>query len=196
MANLELTRKNMEDNGFKTLYFETGAEAAQYVSSTVDGATVGFGGTMTARDIGLYEMLTPHNKTIWHWKGDDHKEAVFCDVYITSANAIAETGEIFNLDGNCNRVATAMYGHKKVIYLVSVNKITADFDSALFRTRHVAGPLRAQSMGRKTPCAEKADKCYNCKSPERICRGLSVMLYPSSSVGETEIIFIGEKLGL
>ncbi len=196
MANLELTRKNMEDKGYKTRYFATGAEAAQYVNSTVDGKSVGFGGTMTARDIGLYELLTPHNKTIWHWQGDDHRDAAFCDVYITSANALAETGEIFNLDGNCNRVATAMYGHEKVIYLVGINKITPDYESAMFRTRNVAGPLRAQSMGRKTPCAEKADKCYDCKSPERICRGLTVMLYPSASVGETEVIFIGESLGL
>lgn len=196
MANIELLRKNLEDKGFTTQYFQTGAEAATYVDSQVDGMSVGFGGTMTARDIGLYELLDSHNKTIWHWKGDDHKDAMFCDVYITSANAISETGEIFNIDGNCNRVAAAMYGHKKVIYLVSVHKITPDFDSAMFRTRHVAGPLRAQSMGRKTPCAAKADKCYDCKSPERICRGLTVMLFPSSTVEETEIILIEEKLGL
>ncbi len=196
MANIQLTRKNFEEKGYKTQYFETGAEAAQYVNSQVDGMSVGFGGTMTARDIGLYELLESHNKTVWHWKGGDHHDAALTDVYITSANGISETGEIVNIDGTGNRIAAAVYGHKKVYYLVSVHKITPDLDSAIYRARNVAGPLRAQSMGRKTPCAEKADKCYNCKSPDRICRGVSVLLYPTTGVDEMEIVFIGETLGM
>ena len=196
MANIELLRKNLEGRGFGSQYFETGAEAAAYLNGAIDGVSVGIGGTMTVRDIGLYEMLVPHNNVIWHWQGDNHQDAVLSDVYITSVNAVAETGELINIDGAGNRVATSIYGHKKVYFVIGINKIEPDFEKAMFRARNVAGPLRAQSMNRKTPCALKADKCYDCKSPERICNTLNVLMGRTSSVDEMEVVIIGETLGL
>ena len=107
---------------------------------------------------------------------------------------ISETGEIVNIDGNGNRVSSTLYGHQKVYFLVGVNKVAPDFEAALWRARNVAAPKRAQSMGCRTPCAAKADRCYDCKSPERICRGLVVLWKPMMGM-EAEVVLVDEDLG-
>ena len=117
------------------------------------------------------------------------------DVYLTSVNALAQTGEIVNIDGVGNRVAATLFGHQKVYYLVGRNKLTEDEAQAVWRARNVAAPQRAQQMGAKTPCAEKADRCYDCKSPGRICRGLVTLWGPMLGM-EAEVLLIDEELGL
>ena len=89
-----------------------------------------------------------------------------------------------------------LYGHQKVYFLVGVNKVAPDFEAALWRARNVAAPKRAQSMGCRTPCAAKADRCYDCKSPERICRGLAVLWARPNATEEMEVVLIGEALGM
>ena len=94
--------------------------------------------------------------------------------YITSVNGLAETGELINIDGTGNRVSSTLYGHKKVYFVVGRNKLAPTYDEALWRARNIAGPKNAQRLNRKTPCAVSGDRCYDCKSPERICRALVV----------------------
>ena len=161
MADLEKLRANLEARGFRTTYFPTADEAAAYLDGQIDGKTVGIGGSMTVKEMGLYPRLAAHNQVVWHWEGGALRDAVLTDVYITSANALAETGEIVNIDGNGNRVSSTLYGHQKVYFLVGVNKVAPDFEAALWRARNVAAPKRAQSMGCRTPCAAKADRCYD-----------------------------------
>ena len=189
-------KKNFEDHRFLTSYFETREEAAAYLKEKIRGERVGFGGSMTCQEMGLYELLKENNQVVWHWEGGALKDAVLTDVYITSANALAETGEIVNIDGNGNRVSSTLYGHQKVYFLVGVNKVAPDFEAALWRARNVAAPKRAQSMGCRTPCAAKADRCYDCKSPERICRGLAVLWARPNATEEMEVVLIGEALGM
>ncbi|MBE5853297.1 MAG: lactate utilization protein, partial [Lachnospiraceae bacterium] len=65
---------------------------------------------------------------------------------------------------------------------------------ALWRARNIASPLNAKRLNRKTPCALKADKCYDCNSPERICRGLAVLWERPMST-DVEVILVEENLG-
>ena len=77
---------------------------------------MGIGGSSTVQDIGLYEKLESHNAVFWHWKQDAavaRKEAMNADIYLTSANALAETGEMVNIDGVGNRISATLFGHKK-----------------------------------------------------------------------------------
>ena len=111
-----------------------------------------------------------------------------------SANALAETGEIINIDGAGNRVSSTLFGHKKVYFVIGKNKLAPTYDEALWRARNVASPIRAQQMNKKTPCAVKADRCYNCKSPDRICRGLVVLWGPMMGM-EAEVLLVDEDLG-
>lgn len=117
-------------------------------------------------------------------------------VYLTSANGVAETGEIINIDGTGNRIAAAQYGREKVYIIIGVNKIAPDFESALWRARNIAAPLNAKRLDRKTPCALSSEmKCYDCDSPERICRGLSVFYRKLNGVKDCEVVIINEELG-
>lgn len=196
MADMERVRKNLEERGFQTSCFTTAKEAADYLDAQIDGATVGIGGSMTIQAMGLSERLSKHNEVIWHWEGGELRRAMLADVYLTSVNGLAETGEIVNIDGNCNRVAASMFGPKRVYYVVGINKIAPDFEKALWRARNVAAPKNAQRLGKKTPCAVKADRCYDCKSPEGICRGLSVLWRKPTGFEQAEVVLIEEELGM
>ena len=193
----ETVKKNLEARGFSVSTFSTAAEAAAYLDSAIDGTTVGIGGSMTGQQMGLHEKLAAHNEVHWHWTDgpEARAKAAHADVYITSANGLTENGEIINIDGAGNRVASTLYGHKRVYFIIGRNKLAPTYDEALWRARNIAAPKNAQRLGKKTPCAVKGDRCYDCKSPDRICRGLVVLWGPSMGV-ETEIVLVDEDLGL
>ena len=199
MAFEEL-KKRLEANGYTVSVFSTGAEAADYLDREIDGKTVGIGGSMTIAQLGLSDRLAAHNTLHSHWHtGDNAEEAIrqamTTDTYLLSANAIAEdTGEILNIDGTGNRVSSSLFGHKKVYFVAGKNKISPDYESALFRLRNVVAPKNAQRLGRNTPCAANADKCYNCNSPERICNA-RVVFYKKIRSMDAEVILIDEELG-
>ena len=181
--------------------FDTGAEAADYLAGAIQNTTVGFGGSMTLQELGLYEKLREKNEVFWHWQvpagqtqNDVRAAARNAAVYLSSANGLAETGEIINIDGNGNRVAETLYGHQKVYIIVGRNKLAPDYDGALWRARNIAAPKNAHRMNKKTPCGERGDRCYNCKSPERICRGLTVLWKKPMSC-PYEVVLINEDLG-
>lgn len=197
----ELTISNLRKRGFSVAYFDTAAEAADYLDRSIDGKTVGVGGSVTLQEMGLYDKLSTHNRMFWHWYApqnvpmqETHRMAATAQVYLSSANAIAATGEILNIDGTGNRVASTLYGHEKLYIVAGENKIAENYDAALWRARNIASPKNAQRLAKKTPCAQKGDKCYDCSSPERICRGLVVLWEPMLSM-ETEVILVGESLG-
>lgn len=151
---------------------------------------------MTLQALGLYERLGEDNTVYWHWKvpgAETLRAAALADVYLSSANAISEDGEIFNIDGNGNRLAGTLYGHKKVFILAGVNKIAPDFDSALARARNVAAVKNCARFGKKTPC-QVDGKCHDCRSAERICHALAVLWGPMGGM-ETEVILIDEESG-
>ena len=180
--------------GYTVQYFDTAAQAVDYLDQQIDGQTVGIGGSVTIRDMNLYPRLASHNQMAWHWEGSTLSEAASTQVYISSVNALAETGEIINIDGHGNRVASTIYGHKIVHLAVASNKIAPDYDAALWRARNVASPKNAQRLNKNTPCALKGDRCYNCKSPDRICRAMSVFWCKPTSAA-MEIILVGEEMG-
>lgn len=195
----EALRKQLENNGFQVSVFATAEEAAAYLNREIDNTTVGCGGSMTLKEMGLYDSLGAHNTLYYHGISDDPKgtmqKAMTADVYLLSANAIAEnTGEILSIDGTGNRVSSTLFGHRKVYFVAGKNKVSEDFDKALWRLRNVVAPKNAQRLGRKTPCAAKADKCYNCNSPERICRGL-VVHYKKMNSMDMEVVLVDQELG-
>lgn len=193
--------ENLRKRGYAVTCFDTAKEAADYLADAVRGKTVGFGGSVTLDEMGLYELLSQHNAVYWHHvipEGRTRREIISAansaQVYFSSVNGLAETGEIINIDGRGNRISSILYGHEKVYLVVGENKLAPDYDSALYRARNVASPKNAKRLGRKTPCAVKGDRCYDCDSPERICRGLSVLWRPTEDT-EFEVVLIGEPLG-
>ena len=199
MTDFSRVKQNLEARGFRVSVFATAAEAADYLDSAIDNTSVGFGGSVTLEQMGLYERLERHDRVNWHWRptvdgADARQAAMAAEHYITSVNGLAETGELINIDGTGNRVASTLYGHKKVWFVVGRNKLAPTYEEALWRARNIAAPKNAQRLKRKTPCAVKADHCYDCKSPERICRGL-VVLWEAIGSMEMEVVLVDEALG-
>ncbi len=194
----DLLKKNFENHGFATRFFATGGEASDYFAAQLTGRAIGFGGSKTLRQIGLLEKLSAKNAVVWHHQppGDEIRRlASSTRIYFTSANAVSMTGEIVNIDGVGNRLAMSMYGPEAVYYIVGRNKIVPDLAAAMHRARNVAAPQNAQRIGVKTPCAVKADKCYDCNSPQRICRATLILdRCPTGMAGE--VVFIDEDLGM
>ena len=199
MTDFSRVQQHLEARGFRVSVFATAAEAADYLDSAIDNTSVGFGGSVTLEQMGLYERLERHDRVNWHWRptvdgADARQAAMTAEHYITSVNGLAETGELINIDGTGNRVASTLYGHKKVWFVVGRNKLAPTYEEALWRARNIAAPKNAQRLKRKTPCAVKADRCYDCKSPERICRGL-VVLWEAIGSMEMEVVLVDEALG-
>ena len=191
----------LEARQFEVSTFATAADAAAYLNWEIDGVTVSFGGSVTLKEMGVLETLAKHNRMSDYWnvpEGADAREnciaSMTSDVYLTSVNGLAETGELINIDGTGNRVSGELFGHKKVYFIVGRNKLAPTYEGALRRARNVASPKNAQRLGVKTPCAVKGDRCYDCKSPERICRGL-VVLWERMKSCEMEVVLIDEDLG-
>ena len=194
MADLARLQKNLEERGFTVTRFDTAAQAADYLDAALDGKSVGIGGSVTIQEMGLAERLREHAQVLWHWAGSTTQAAAGAQVYLTSVNGAAETGELINIDGTGNRVASGLFGHEKVYFVVGRNKVAPDYDAALWRARNIAAPKNAQRLGRNTPCAAKGDRCYDCKSPERICRALVVYWEKPGSM-DMEVVLVDEDLG-
>lgn len=195
MYDFSKVKASLEERGFVVSCFATAEEAMDYLDGKLDGKSIGIGGSMTIRDMGLDQRLETHNQVIWHWKDGTTQEAAGAQVYLTSVNGLAETGEIINIDGTGNRVASTIFGHEEVYFIVGRNKLAPDYDGALWRARNIASPKNAQRLGKKTPCAVKGDKCYDCKSPQRICRALTVLWEAPTGIGRSEVVLIDQELG-
>lgn len=200
-GDLQKTAAALEKKGYTVRVFETAEEAADALDRQIDGVSVAFGGSMTLQEMGLANRLKNHNRLVSHWDvpagktaEEIQKEAMSAEIYLTSANALAEDGIIVNLDGTGNRVSSTLYGHKKVIFVVGRNKLVSSAKEAVWRTRNIASPKNAQRLSRQTPCAADAERCYDCTAAERICSGLVVHLKKMGSC-EMEVILINQPLG-
>jgi len=190
-------RGNFEKHGFSTQCFATKEEARDYLVGELKLRSIGFGGSVTLDEMGLYEALSENNAVVWHNKINSREVRKFenqAAIYITSANAVTETGEIVNVDGTGNRVAMTAFGPEVCYYVVGKNKITQSVTDAIYRSRNVAAPKNAQRVGAKTPCAARGDKCYDCDSPDRICN-VTIIIDRAPKGMRSEIIFIDEALG-
>ncbi len=200
---IEQTIENLKRNGFGAKYFEDSESAIEAILEDVEpGQSVGFGGSMTLSDMGVYEVIKERgNPVFWHFrldKPEDRKDilrqAATADVYLSSTNALTESGSLVNIDGTGNRLSGLLYGHEKVIIVAGVNKITRSLDEALIRVKNVATPPNAKRLGRNTPCA-KLGRCMNCDVPDRVCRATLIIDRQPGGVPIT-VYLINEDLGL
>ena len=201
MEKLIKLQEALREKGYIVKIYENKEEAAAYIDSQIDNCVVGIGGSQTVVQMKLFERLASHNEVSWHDEKPEgmtimevRQAATRAGVYISSVNAISMDGVIVNIDNTGNRVAAISFGPDKVFLVIGENKVTEDYNSAIFRARNVAAPKNAKRLNRKTPCALAGDKCYDCKSPERICRNLSVLWNLPTGI-EYHVVLINEKLG-
>ncbi len=197
--DIEKTINNLKARHFEVSHFATGEEACAYLTGEINNTTVGIGGCKTVQQLGLFDKLKDcGNEVYWHWV-EPGMETLYkenaAEVFISSANAIAETGEIINIDGRGNRLAGMVFGNKKVYIVAGTNKICPDFESAVYRARNTAAVSNVQRFDVKTPC--KLDgKCHDCRSTDRVCNAMLVMWGPMMGMEKFEIVLIDEELGM
>lgn len=182
-----------------TGYYAEDKEAAlkQALKLIEENSTISMGGCMSAHEIGLVQVLQEGNYQYLDRSKMEPREGLLAaydsDVFLSSANAMTSDGILVNIDGNSNRVSCIAQGPKKVIFIVGMNKVCDDLDSAMKRARNVAAPINAQRFEVKTPCKETG-KCFDCKSPDTICCQFLITRY-SRHTGRIHVILVNDNLG-
>ena len=158
--NIENTIKELEKKGYKVTHFSTKKEAVDYLEGSIHGKTVGFGGSQTLTELDLRHVLAKENTVCvpdFPEEGESFlsvaEKTMNCDIFLLSANAVSDKGEIVNIGGYCNRLASALLPHEKVYYIFGSNKIGGTMEEAISRARNIAGPKNALRLHCKTPCA-------------------------------------------
>ena len=191
--------KGLESRNMTGYYAATKEEALKKALEIIpEGSSVGMGGAMSAHEIGLVEAIKNGNYSFIDRDATDDKRAAMlatydADFFLSSANAITDDGVIVNIDGNSNRVSAIAQGPKHVLFIVGMNKVCGDVDSAMKRARNVAAPINAQRFGLSTPCA-KTGSCMNCKSPDTICCQFLVTRF-SRHKDRIHVILVNDNLG-
>lgn len=182
-----------------TGYYAEDKEVAlkQALELIEENSTISMGGCMSAHEIGLVQALQEGNYQYLDRSKMEPREGLLAaydsDVFLSSANAMTSDGILVNIDGNSNRVSCIAQGPKKVIFIVGMNKVCDDLDSAMKRARNVAAPINAQRFEVKTPCKETG-KCFDCKSPDTICCQFLITRY-SRHTGRIHVILVNDNLG-
>ncbi|GHT25452.1 hypothetical protein FACS18942_00340 [Planctomycetales bacterium] len=194
--------KALESRHFAAWYFKTAAQAVEKILSLIpQGSTVSWGGSATINQIGLtqklkdgnYEVLDRDSAPTPEIKKRITRDAVLCDTYLSSINAISEDGQMVNIDGFGNRAAAVIAGPEQVIIVAGMNKVVKTVEDAFARAKYYASPINAQRFGLKTPCASTGS-CSNCLSDDCICSYIVTMrnCRPAQRI---KVVLIGEELG-
>ena len=203
--DIEKTIKALERNKFIVHYFETGSEAVTYLKNRIQNKCVAIGDSRTLLEIGVHDALSEVNEDVTDIQrplpGESFRDTALRtmgrDVFLTSVNALAQTGEMVNIDGTGNRIAASLFGSQEVFFVLGINKITPDLASAIYRARNVAAPLNSKKNKKSSlnPCARLEEKCYDCGSPDRICNALTIYYKKMRNMQTMEVIIINESLG-
>ena len=200
MEKLQALAQTLEKKGFRAMYCATREEARQIVLSEIkNNETVGIGGSVSIQELDLLNALAEKSCPVyWHWlPADDVQEmrtlAARADVYLCSTNALTNDGELINIDGSGNRVASMFFGPGRNIIVVGKNKIAPDYENAMKRIKEVACPKNAVRLNLPTPCA-KTGKCANCASESRMCK-ITTIISHAPQGRDMYIILVDEELG-
>ena len=195
--------KTMKKRQFDAYYCSTAEEAVEKVLELIPaGDVVSWGGVATVDQLGIKDRLRQRNQPLIDRdtaktpdeRMDMLRQALTCDTFLMSSNAISEDGQLVNIDGMGNRVAALCFGPKQVIVVAGMNKVAGDLDSAMSRARHIAAPVNVQRFDVKTPCAVTG-QCGNCTSPDCICAQIVTTRF-SKIPGRIKVVLVGEVLGL
>jgi len=201
---VERTIKALKKNNFDARFFPKASAALEEIWKMIpEGATVGYGGSLTLNQIGfidevqkrLVKFLNPFAKGLSLEEGERIRREIFsADFFFSSSNAITEDGKLFNIDATGNRVGAMMFGPKKVILICGINKIVKDIAEAQKKVQEWVAPMNVKRLGYKCPCGQTGE-CSDCASPERICNAY-VILAKKPRRTDISIFLIGEVLGL
>ncbi len=191
--------KGLQSRNMNGYYSANKKEALEIALGLIpEQSSVTMGGCMSAREIGLVDVLkTGPYQFMDRDQYTDKRASILAaydaDVFLTSANAMTRDGIMVNIDGNSNRVSAIAQGPRKVIVIAGMNKVCDDLDSAIKRARNVAAPMNVQRFGLSTPCSVNGT-CFDCKSPDTICCQFLITRF-SRHTGRIHVILVNDSLG-
>ena len=190
--------KGLESRNMKGFYASSKDDALKIALSLIpENSTVAMGGCTSANEIGLIDALKNGSYKYIDRALMEPRESLMAaydaDIFLASANAMTSDGVLVNIDGNSNRVSCIAQGPRKVVFIVGMNKVCDDLDSAMKRARTVAAPANAQRFNIDTPC-KKTGRCFDCKTPDTICCQFLITRY-SKHPGRINVILVNENLG-
>lgn len=201
---MEELLKKLESNGMKAFYLSNrGAAKDQILNMIPTTSSVGIGGSVTVREMGLLDGLAGRGTEYFdHWKSGLSKEEIMAvkrkqvvaDYFLTSTNAITRGGKLVNMDNTGNRVAAMIFGPRHVIVVAGENKIVDDVPAAIKRIKEKVASRNTSRRGDRTPCAQ-GEPCPDCNSPDRLCRVTSIIEKKTKGVETFTVIIVGEALG-
>ena len=198
---MERTADALRKNNMEATCVKTAQDVVPVVRSLLHpGDVVSNGGSVSLAETGVMDLLRSGEYRFLDREGlsgDElgrvYRDAVSADAYFASANAVTDAGEIFNVDGNGNRVAAIAFGPKKVILVVGCNKLVADLHEAETRLETLAAPANTKRLSCATPCRETG-VCAHCHSPARVCCTYTVQRFQRQK-GRIHVILVAEPLG-
>ena len=194
--------KNLKSRHFEAYYCPDSASAlAKALELIPEGASVGWGGALSAQQIGLIDAVKSGNfaaidrdaATTPEERTQALKRCLTADVFLCGANALSLDGQMVNIDGTGNRVAAIAYGPDTILVIAGMNKVCDTLDDAVTRARTVAAPMNKQRFPFKTPC-EVTGACADCKSEESICNQI-LITRNCRPAGRIKFVLGGEELG-
>lgn len=201
--SIERTIENLQKNNMEGYFVKDKKELISVLEKLISkGDKVSVGGSVTLVEADVLDFLRKGDfNFLDRYKfglskdeiNDIYRQTFFADVFLTSSNAITENGELYNIDGNGNRVAAMIYGPKQVIVVIGMNKIVKNIDDAFSRVKQIACPSNAKRLNRNTPCA-KVGYCTECSSDDRICSDYVIMKRQTVK-GRIKVIIVEENLG-
>ena len=215
MQVINKTIENLKRNNMLPFYCETKEEAKDIVLSLLkEGDTVSHGGSVTLKEIGIiselksgkYNYLDRGAEGLTREQVEEiYRKCYFADAYLSSSNAVTENGELYNVDGNSNRVSAILYGPKSVIMVCGYNKIVKNLEEAAKRVKEIAAPKNTVRLNLDTYCnktghcvsldnEECPEMCSGCHSEGRICCNF-VVTAQQRHKDRIKVIIVGEELG-
>jgi hypothetical protein len=195
--------KSLQKRNFEASYFPNiNSLNRKLLRKIPKTATIGIPGSVTIRELGIINKLKHRgNKIIQHWEKELKEESSrevrlregCADYYLTSANAITLDGDVINIDGIGNRVASMIFGPKNVFIIVGYNKIVSSIEEGIKRSKNIAAVMNARRIGAKTPCATTGI-CVDCNAKRRICRVISIIQYRPWQTN-ISIMLVKQQLG-
>ncbi len=205
---------NLKKNKMDAYYCDTKEDACKLVKTLIQkGNVISSGGSVTLKQTGVYDIITSddYNYLDRSTPGitreeveEVYRKTFSADVFFTSTNAVTENGELYNVDGNSNRVAAILYGPKSVVVICVYNKIVKNIDEAVKRVKTKAAPPNTVRLNIDTYCSkngecvsmqqENAELCSGCHSDGRICCNY-VVCAQQRHAGRIKVIIIGEEYG-
>lgn len=192
--------KEFNSRNIQGFYCETKDDALKKALEIVPkDSVVSWGGSSTLQEMGLLDSLKNGAYTILDAsdtsKGGAEmtkiaRQALTCDYYFMSANAISVSGELVNMDGIGNRVAALIFGPTNVIVIAGINKVEQNLDSAILRVKTKAAALTAlrYSKGEVSSFEELSGKAQ--------CIGSQLVITTMSTFkNRIKVILVGECLG-